>query len=142
MGWGWDAIWSLRARRRSARLVSRDAVLSGPVVRIGPVGEDLFEGDGWEHLAAAVTAAVVVGVDEPGDVSAGLVLALEVPAGEEFVLEGRVEALRDGVVERGADPAHRLGHAERVARPGEEVADVLASLVAVEDHTGGVAAAH
>src|SRR4051812_48986081 len=40
----------------------------------GGPGEDLFVGDGWEHVAAAVAALVVVGVDEAGDVSAGLVL--------------------------------------------------------------------
>src|SRR3954464_2381612 len=47
-------------------------VVSGSL--LGALGEDLFVGDGWEHLAAAVAALVVVGVDEAGDVSAGLVL--------------------------------------------------------------------
>src|SRR6476646_8119424 len=94
VGRGRDAIWSLGACRRSARLGSCDSVLSGPVVGMGPLREDLFVGDGWEHLAAAVTPAVVVGVDEAGNLPAGLVFGFEAPTGQELVLEGRVEALR------------------------------------------------
>ena len=38
--------------------------------------------------------------------------------------------------------AHRLGHPERVTGLGEEVPDVLAALVGVEDHPVDLAAAH
>jgi hypothetical protein len=108
----------------------------------GSIGEYGLVGDRWEHLAAAMPAAVVVGVNEPGDLAACLVLGGEVPAGEQLVLEGRVEALRGGVVQRRADPAQRLGHPQRLARLDEEIADVLAALVAVEHHAIDVAAAH
>jgi hypothetical protein len=67
---------------------------------VGPLGEDPFVDDWWKLFAAAVTPATIVGVNEPGGVAAGLILALEAPAGQELVLEGRVEALRRGVVER------------------------------------------
>ena len=40
---------------------------------------------------------MVVVVDEGGDLPSGLVLGGEVPAGQQFVLEGRVEALGGGV---------------------------------------------
>src|SRR5829696_4151455 len=96
-----DAIGSLRAgRRRSAGAGSCDAVLLSPLRDVGPLGEQLLVGDGWEHLAAAVPAPMVVDVDEPGDLAAGLVLGGETPAGQQFVLEGRVEALGRGVVQR------------------------------------------
>ena len=47
----------------------------------GSLGEQLLVGDRREHLAAAVPAPVVVGVDEPGDLAAGLVLGGEAAAG-------------------------------------------------------------
>lgn len=65
----------------------------------GPLSEQRFVGDGWKHLAAGVPAPVVVGVDEPGDLAAGLVLGGEALPGQELELEGRVEALGRGVVE-------------------------------------------
>ena len=108
----------------------------------GSVGEQLFVGHGWEHLAAAVAPAGVVGVDEPGDGPAGLVFGLEPVPGQQLVLERRVPALRRCVVQCGSDPAHRLGHPEAVARFGEEVADVLAALVRVKDHPVDVAATY
>jgi hypothetical protein len=43
----------------------------------GSFGEALFAGDGREHLAAAVSAAGVADVDEPGDRPPGLVLGGE-----------------------------------------------------------------
>jgi hypothetical protein len=55
-----------------------------------------------------------------------------VPSRQQLELEGRVEALRGGVVESRADPAHRLDRAERTAGLGEHVTDVLAALVGVE----------
>jgi hypothetical protein len=70
------------------------AVSRGPVSFCrfgGSFGEQGLVGDGGEHLAAAVPASVVVGVDEPGDLPAGLVLGREVAAGQQFVLEGGVE---------------------------------------------------
>jgi hypothetical protein len=63
-------------------------------------------------------------------------------AGQQLVLEGRVEALRRGVVQGRADPAHRLGNPQGAAGPGEQVTDVLAALVGMEDHPGHVAAAY
>ena len=107
----------------------------------GSLGEDLFVRDRGQHLAGAVAPAVVVGVYEPGDLAAGLVLGVEVSARQELPLEGRVEALRGGVVQRRADPSHRLGHPERLAGLGEHVTDVLAALVGVEHDTVDVATA-
>jgi hypothetical protein len=45
----------------------------------GSVGEDLFVDDRRLHLATGVAAAVVVNVDERGDLAAGLGLGSEVP---------------------------------------------------------------
>lgn len=136
-----DAIGAGRGpQERSERPVSCGPVLSGAVG--GSFGEQRFVGDRCQHLAAGVPAPVVVGVDEAGDLPPGLVLGGEVLPGEQLVLEGGVEALRRGVVQRRADSAHRLGHPERVAGSGEQVADVLAALVAVEHDAVDVAAAH
>jgi hypothetical protein len=44
----------------------------------GSVGENLFVGDGWQHFTGAVAPAVVVGVDEPGYLAAGLGFGVEV----------------------------------------------------------------
>ena len=107
----------------------------------GSLGEDLFERDRREHLARAVAPAMVVSVDEPGDLAASLVLGLEVPAGQELPLEGRVEALGGGVVQRRADPAHGLGDAQRRACLGEQVTDVITAVVAAEHNTIDIAAA-
>jgi hypothetical protein len=104
-------------------MVSRGLVLSGCFG--GSLCKDLLVGDRGEHVAAAVASPVVVGVDEAGDLPAGLVLGGEVPAREQLVLEGRVDALRGGVVQRLADPSHRLAHPQCVACPSEHVAGVL-----------------
>ncbi len=76
-----DAIGGRRGRqRRSERLVSRRPIRLGCVG--GSVGEELLVGDRGEHLAAAVATQMVVGVDEAGDLSAGLVLGGEMLAGQ------------------------------------------------------------
>src|SRR3990172_5109843 len=82
----------------------------GPLLSglVGSLVEDLLVDDGGHHLTGAVAAPVVVVVDEGGDLLSGLVLGGEAPAGQQFVFEGRVEALGGGVVERRADTAHRL----------------------------------
>ena len=85
----------------------------------GPVGKDLFIDDGGLHLAAAVTALVVITVDECGDVATGLGFGSEVPARQEFPLEGRVETLRSSVIESRSDPAHRLDDPQRLTGLGE-----------------------
>src|SRR3954447_69973 len=88
----------------TGRLFSRRPV---PSIGVGgPFGEQRLVGDRWEHLAAAVAAAVGVGVDEPGYLAAGLVLGGEASSGEQLMPEGRVPALGRGVVQRGADPTH------------------------------------
>ena len=46
----------------------------------GSLGENPLVGDRGEHLAGAVAPLVVVGVDQGGDVPAGLFLGGEVPA--------------------------------------------------------------
>jgi hypothetical protein len=68
-------------QRRSVGLVSRGSVLSGRFG--GSFREELFVVDRRQHLAAAVPAPVVVGVDEPGDLPSGLFFGLEVSAGEQ-----------------------------------------------------------
>src|SRR3954454_23975525 len=75
----------------------------------GALGEDGLVGDGWKHLAAGVPAPVVVGVDEPGHRTARLILGGEVMPGQQLMLERRVPALARRVIQRRADPAHRLG---------------------------------
>src|SRR4051794_18150481 len=82
--------------RRSERPVSRGPILPGgfggslgedlflPGGFGGSLGEDLFIGGRGEHPAAAVTPAMVVGVDEPGDLTAGLVLSLELLPGQQL----------------------------------------------------------
>src|SRR6476646_6120193 len=94
-----DAIGSFRGSlRRSEGPVSCGPVLAGGFG--GSFGEELLVGDWRKHLGRAVAPVVVVGVDEPGDLAAGLLLGGEAPAGEQLVLEGRVEAFRGGVVQR------------------------------------------
>src|SRR5215204_5060992 len=100
-----DAIGWLRGRqRRSERPVSRGPVVSGPFGV--SLGEHLLVGDRWEHLAGAVAALVVVGVDERGDVPAGPVLGGELPSREELPLEGRVEAFAAAL--SSADPTRPI----------------------------------
>jgi hypothetical protein len=53
-------------------------------VLLGSVGENLFVDDGRLHLAAAVAASMVVAVDEPGDLLAGLGFGGEVPARQQL----------------------------------------------------------
>src|ERR687897_964250 len=137
--WHPGAIGALRGpQKRSERPVSCGPVLSGPFGVSG--GEDLLVGDWRQHLAGAVPTPVVVGVDEGGDVPARLVLGGEVPSRQELPFEGRVEALRGGVVECGTDPAHGLDRAERTTGLGEHVTDVLAALVGMAYDAGDVAA--
>ena len=85
---------------------------------------------------------MVVGVDEPGDLPAGLVLGLEVLPGQQFHsrVELKLSCCPVLLVERRADPAHRLGDPQRRTGPGEKVTDVLASLVGVEHDPGHLAA--
>src|SRR3990172_7312559 len=80
----------------------RDWFSCGPLLSglFGSLVEDLFVGDGGHHLTGAVAASVVVVVDEGGDLLSCLVFGGEVPAGQQFVLEGRGEGLGGGGVER------------------------------------------
>src|SRR3990172_2754056 len=123
--------------KRSERLVFMRPAPFGPVRLVvrGPVRRRR-----GHHLTGAVASPVVVVVDEGGDLPAGLVLGGEVPAGQQFVLEGRVEALGGGVVERRADTAHRLDGPESGAGVGEHVAGVLAALVRMEHDTADLPA--
>ena len=89
-----------------------------------------------------MTATVVVAVDERGDLVARLFLGVEAAAGQQLVLESRVEALGRRVVQRGADRPIDWVISSAVHASGEQVAGVLAALVGVEDHAGDIAAAH
>jgi hypothetical protein len=84
---------------------------------------------------------VVEAVDPAGDDPAGFVSGSELAAGEQLVFEGGEERLGGGVVQRRADPAHRLDHPEGAAGSAEEPRGVLAALVGVKDDPGDAATA-
>jgi len=62
------------------------------------VDEDLL-GDRWGFHLAAGTSGVVVGIDEPGEFTAGLVFGVKNVAGEQFPFQRRVERLGCSVVQ-------------------------------------------
>lgn len=57
-------------------------------------------------------------------------------AGEGLALEGRVECLGQGVVRRGTDRAHRLGHPEPIAQRDVCLGGAGRPVVGVEDRPG------
>ena len=112
----------------------------GPLRRLAPRGR--FVVDRREHLAGAVTAPVVVGVDEKGDLPAGLLLGGEVPAGQQLM--SSVEFQLSAAALSSAEPTRPIDWVTPSAlqASGEHVAGVLAALVGVEHHAVDVAAAH
>src|SRR4051794_30703389 len=77
----------------------------------------MFERDRCEPVVGRMPASGVVEVRDPGgDLDPGLGAGGEMLLVDELDLERAVERLGGGVVERAADPAHRLGDAVPAAR--------------------------
>ena len=89
-----------------------------------------------------VPAGGVVLLDPGGDPGPGLRPGREVLEAPQLELHGGVPRLDDRVVQRRADPAHRLADAQPLARRPERGRGVLAALIGVHDHPGHVPAAH
>lgn len=73
--------------------------------------------DGGSHADGGVPSdPAVEAVDPAGDGVPRLVSVANWQRGQQLVLEGGEERLGRRVVQRGANPAHRLGHAEAAPR--------------------------
>ena len=101
---------------------------------------ELLEVDGRHLAERGVTSAwVVEALDEVEDGHLRLGLGLEAVPVEELTLEGREEALAQGVVVGVTDRAHRGSHTDFLASEPERDRRVLSALIGVVDHPLGSA---
>src|SRR4051794_27648036 len=88
------------------------------------------------HAERGVPPVSVVVLDPGGHRPAALGFGGEVLEAPELELQGGVPGLDDGIVQRRADPAHRLSDPDPGAGGAEGPGGVLAALVGVQDHAG------